>query len=310
MHCPIRTQPRALGVKNRPAPAERYVLGIAPLMKEKAEDMAERPMTINDLDEDSQKKYRIVYIQKHSELIRSTFGILDKAMLQYDWVSSLLMNIEEVFTNRESFSESSVRASRNKISIPSCLHYLVDMLLEMDFGQRGIFRINSTDGRVQALKAVIFDVVEARMSWADGRRTILADFDAVDVAETYKSLLRTFNTTVIPKTLIPLIGKISKAKDHEAKMASTHAFLCLLPFSNRKILENNVCLCREIVRRTLAAGAEKHQMNMDGMSTVMMPCLFLKSEKDVALEDILMLVEFTKFLFREFDELIVLRKIE
>lgn len=256
--------------------------------------------TINDLSVEDAHVYRDGYIYTHRNIITRCLGHTMPMLLCQGLFGRLFLSLEEVTCKEEYTACTAIRFSREPLRIPRILHYAEELLLRGDLTQRGIFRVNSTSTRISAVRALISDIVEGRVDAKDALDFAATHFDIIDFAETYKQILRSFNTTAIPSSCIPVIKAITRVADMADRRVCTRALFNALPSLNRAILENNIRLCRLIV----AQATNPQQMDMAGLSKVMMPCLILHADSQVAIEDILILAEFIRFLFTDFEDLI------
>lgn len=263
--------------------------------------------TINDLPIDEQEIYITKFINKNSKIIKKNLGFMMPVKLRKGIVGSMIMKIPEIITIERYMVLSDQRFSEGAILIPKSIHTAGNLILEKDFKQKGIFRVNSTKSRLRAAKTLLYEIVEERIDYEKGKRLFHKNFDLIDAAEIYKQLLREFNTTIVPEELLPMILKAQSITDAKEKEICTAALLFYLPYSNRKILESHVFMCYSIVEKVQERKMENFHMDISGISSVMMPNIFLKSSKNVAISDVLALVSFTKFLFREFKELIKIK---
>lgn len=260
--------------------------------------------SINDLSVDEQKSYITEYINENAGVISKNLGWLMPTKLKQNFIGSSLLKVHAIKSHARFMIRSNLSFSENPLEIPSNLHIIGEIILEKDFSQKGIFRINSTRARVRAAKTLLYDIMEKRIEIEKGKELFHKNFDLIDAAETYKQLLRGFNSTIISESYIPIILKIEKILDPEEKMICTRALIYSLPFLNRKILENHIYICYSIIEKIQSQGHPDEQMDIAGISSVMMPNIILKSKQNIAISEVLILVPFTKYLFLEFKNLI------
>lgn len=263
--------------------------------------------TINDLADGEADKERLLFIKKNSATIRKYLGVFGIIKLKKGFFARMFMRIPEIEFNKRYMSSTEVCFSQKQIYIPSTLAIASEMLLARPVIDKGVFRINSTQQRLKDAKSLLFDLAAQGGGTVveRGREILDENFDPIDIAEAYKQIIRGFNITVIPETLIPLIKRIEAIVNEKEKKRCTKALLYALPSINRQILENDVYLCYALLERMKRDKSNKEQMGIEGMGVVMMPNLFMKYDANLGIADVLVLVEFSKFLFKNFRELIV-----
>lgn len=204
--------------------------------------------------------------------------------------------------------------NNNNIVVPKHFNLISDIILNKPFDQNGLFSVNSTKQRLRTANSLLQDIVEHKVSEEKGKELFDRNFDLIDSCEVYKTLLRSFNCCIIPNGYINIIIKINSIHDNiinnnnnndnitDDKLILTKAMYYSLPFNNRNILESNVMLCYKICLKTSQMENKEKQMDLDGISIVMMPNLFLKKDKDIEIEKVLELVSFCKYFYKAFPE--------
>lgn len=276
-------------------------------MKKRTEEKSAPPekiLTMNDLNPDEIKEEKDIFTEQYWGTMRKYLGFMGALKLRQGFIGKLLLRVPEIKFNTRYLIGTKIGFSLKPIKIPGNLAIASEMLLQRPFINRGVFRINSTEQRLKDAKSLLFDLSEERVMVEYGKEILDKNFDPIDIAEAYKQMLRGFNTTVIPLTMVPIIKKIQNIANNEDKLCCTKAFLYALPPLNRRILENDVYLCYAVMGRMQMGITKKEHMGMDGMGVVMMPNLFMKTEAQLAIADVLLLVEFSKYLFKNFKELI------
>ncbi|KAI5169807.1 hypothetical protein PAEPH01_1014 [Pancytospora epiphaga] len=259
--------------------------------------------TMSDLEEGEEDECKRGYIEAHKNIMLKHLGYSIFIFLRQGIFYRLLFPVESINCHSRFLRESPLSYSNKPLFIPGWLECAMRMLFIKDLRQHGIFRVNSTIQRVKDVQSIVNDIVEGRMEEHRGIRMLINNFDTIDIAETYKQLLRSFNTTVISYKYFSTIKAIQKIENESEKVICTRAFLYSLPSLNRAILESNARLVHILVAK-MKYELNNKQMNLEGMSKVMMPCLMLKSDDNIAIEDILVFAEFIHFLLKNFITLI------
>ncbi|KAI5152512.1 hypothetical protein ENBRE01_2886 [Enteropsectra breve] len=263
-----------------------------------------KTQTINDLKPEDQEQYRKKFINDSRETIKKHLGFLAAQKLKHSYIGELFLCAEEIEYKEAYLMHTDLSYTTDGLEIPGCLVVMGKILEDVNMSKGGVFRVNSTEARIKLVRTLVFDIVEKRVTMEDGLGKFKTDFSAIDAAEVFKKLLRSFNITVVPEVYLPLILEIQKIENEDEKKVCTRAFLLSLPPMNRCILENCVFLCYLILEKLKNEDQKEQHMDIDGVSVVMMPNLFLKSEKNEAIENILALVDFTKFIFKNFIDFI------
>lgn len=259
--------------------------------------------TINDLHPEQLKAYRSCFLDNNQDSIRKNLGVANMARLNYSMMI-FLSTPDEISIHEKYTAGSALCFSAKHIKVPTMLHVVANSLMAKNLAVGGIFRVNSTIQQVSAIKAAASQKVEAGEAHAHNA-TIdnIDDFDVIDLAETYKGLLRSYDTAVFPSSTLPIVLAIQAVTDSREKLTCCRALLNYLPSMNLRILEQNVYICSTIYEKNKNV---KERMDMTGMSTVMMPCLFARSQDGIGNVDAMVLVSFSNYLFEVFKVAIML----
>jgi len=261
---------------------------------------------MNNLTQLEIEKEREEFIRNNYTVIRQYLGFFMPMKLERTIFGSWLLKVERIQFREDFMGVTTVCFSSKGLLIPKPLVIVGEVLKSLSFTSSGIFRENSTDTRLSAIKTFIWDITEGKITMKDGITKFIKNYDSVDAAETYKQVLRSFNTSVISVEYFPLLVNIQGIEDTTHKFLCVRAFLFSLPELNRRILEHAIYVCHLIVEKLENLKPAKKHLDIDGIAVVMMPIIFLRKKEDLSMENVLVIVEFTKYLFKNFVKLIVL----
>lgn len=138
--------------------------------------------TINDLPEPEQFNLRSDYINDNHSVISQYLGILTPKKLSRTFTGRLLLSAPEISSYRT--AACFVRHSINTIAIPPILKTITGVFVNLSpekLNEKGIFRINSTETKIQAVKAVIFDITEkSKSEYKNSIKKEDSDFSSVN----------------------------------------------------------------------------------------------------------------------------------
>ena len=267
------------------------------------ESIKNKLKTFNSLSKNDQIKERNDFINKHSDILSKHIGYFNGKKLKSTFWWDLVFTTEEIIIAHRNETICKFSFSEEGVSTPKQFDLIGKIIINKKFDQNGLFRVNSTKQRLRTANSLLQDIIEERVNEEKGLELFNKNFDLIDCCELYKVLLRSFNTTIIPNTFINIILKINEIEDENNKKICTKAMYYALPNNNRMILESNVMLCYRICVKTSTMTNADKQMDLDGMSIVMMPNLFLMKDQDIEIERVLDLVEFCKYFYRIFPEI-------
>ncbi|KAL6121721.1 hypothetical protein NUSPORA_01306 [Nucleospora cyclopteri] len=255
---------------------------------------------INGMNYDEDTHYTQSYLKKNSGIINKYFGFIGSRRIKKSYFWSIFYEISEIQVYEKNLTCTKFKFCEENIYIPKTLDLISETILSKKFDKNGLFRVNSTKQRLRTASALLYDIVEQRVNVTKGKQLLDKNFDLIDCCELYKELLRSFNTTIIPKSYIDLIVRISDISNIDDKIICCKAIYYSLPKNNRSILESNIFVCYKICEKMEKSKTHLQQMDLDGISIVMMPNLFLEKDQDIEIEKVLVLVEFCKYFYSNF----------
>ncbi len=261
--------------------------------------------SFNTLSKDDQDIVGKKYIDSKIDLLRKNINIGLMFKITKNVIFELFSPSEKIELIERFLVDTDFSFGEEKIKIPASLNLISEIIFDMDFVQAGLFRVNTTKQKIQTAISLLYDIIENRVDFNTGKQIFQKNFDMIDCCELYKELLRTFNTSIIPKAFLTALLKISEIENKEDKISCIKAIYYSLPATNRMILESNVFFCYQIVEATKNLETKAQQLDLNGLAIVMMPNLFLEEDRGVDIDKILILVDFTKFLYNNFKQIMV-----
>ncbi|KAI4291163.1 hypothetical protein PAPHI01_0437 [Pancytospora philotis] len=268
----------------------------------------EKNNTINDMEQSQVTDYFNSFLKQHGEIIDRNLGSSAFYELKGGLFSFLRRSSDEIKIPEERTAQTEISYSTKPFSAPADLDYLIKIFFKMDLGVSGIFRVNSTSERIENTIKLLNDVIAGKLSLEADYSTFTDNFDIIDIAETYKYILRNMETSVVPSRFLPMAKKINTIADPVYKRVCACFWVYALPAMNRRVLELNsrfATLFIEEIEKRVASG-KPTQLNMSGLSRIMMPCLMCVGGQDIAIEDVMALAEFTNYLLTNFRALVTI----
>lgn len=236
-------------------------------------DSNERFRTINDLCTQDQVRTRKKYINSNYYTIKKYIGFFDRERLKSSCIGVLFQGNRETSFNEGFLVRSMCCYSQDGIDIPVQLDLVTQAFRRSNLKVNGIFRVNSVFEILQRFEDIVQRVARRELSREEGLATIMARFDVLDIAESYKATFKIFSPPIIPTSFVGIAAAISGIEDINDRKICTKAFVYGLPSQNRKLLENCVFICNYLYN-DLQSQRNTRQMNLLGISMSMMPNLF------------------------------------
>lgn len=262
-----------------------------------------RERTMNDLAWKELCDARMEHIEKNRMVLLEYMGWIEMAFLKQSFFGRIFMSIPEIKINECDRTLSNLRFSKNPISVPKILDFVSQLLVKNNLQVGGIFRVNSTKKRVETVIEIVKNIVDAKLPIRQGLDQLDRDFNIIDLAESYKALLKSLGSPIIPKKMIKMAIKVQKIENPDHKKTCVKAMIFSLPLSNRMVLENCIYVNSKISAKLRTIEAQD-KMNLEGLAIVMMPSLIHPGAPDVYYADIKGLSDFVCYVFENFEDLL------
>ncbi|KAF9761837.1 Rho-GTPase-activating protein LRG1 [Nosema granulosis] len=250
--------------------------------------------TINDLEEDEYLSYREEYYNTNKELIKKYLNLFDTVQLKQNFWGRTFFHMSDLADDKDVFwVSSSLKYGMKNVFVPIDFYTLTETVLTLDCRVRGIFRVRNSMITVKECVNMLEVELKNRTSFKDIRNKLAENFNVIDLTTAFKEITRNYKTTVIPENCLKIIFKCFDTKDKAERLILYHYLYISLPKFNRHILEATIYFLYLIHDLATNGGKEyENNMNMEGISTVMMPNLILKENNNVSLDQVPLLVEF------------------
>lgn len=250
--------------------------------------------TINDLEDDEYMSYKKEYYESNKILIAKYFNYIDLAKLQQNFWGRTFFPMADLAKDKDVFWVSStLKYGMKNVFVPIDFYTLTETVLTLDCRVRGIFRVRNSMITVKECVNMLEVELKNRTSFKDIRNKLAENFNVIDLTTAFKEITRNYKTTVIPDSCLKLIFKCFNTTEKSERLVLYHYFYVSLPKFNRHVLEATIYFLYLIHDIATNGGKEyENNMNMEGISTVMMPNLLLKKNNDVSLDQVPILVDF------------------
>lgn len=263
--------------------------------------------TINGLEDDEFEVYKRECFMHHDGLARRHFGALERFRLRQGKFARMLFGHEAVqlepgvewVATRMSYGRDA------DLLVPRNFYILTEAVLSLDCRVSGIFRVRNSMITVKECVNTLNKCVKRSMSYEEARDLLVGKFNVIDLTTAFKEIIREYSTTIIPDNLIDVMFKISKVCCKKEQIALCQMLFISMPKPNRHILEATIYFLYVIHDIATDKGTNyRDNMNMEGISTIMMPNLILKPHNELDLEQVGVLVNFMKVFFENFRAII------
>lgn len=279
-------------------------------MKESLRKSFERNLrTVNSLSDEDFSVYRSSFFDYYDDLMQKYFGAFERFRLRQGRLARMFFG-HEMLKIPSKYEWVATRLSYGKegeLLVPRNFYILTETVLSMECRVGGIFRVRNSIMTVKECVRAINTYVERNLSYREARRLLVRDFNVIDLTTAFKEILREYSTTIIPENLIDTMFKISKVESKDDQVVLCHMLFISMPKTNRHVLEATIYFLYVIHDIATDKGTNhKDNMNMEGISTIMMPNLVIKPHSELDLEQVGVLVNFMKVFFENFGTIVQL----
>lgn len=257
-------------------------------------------VTLNDLTPDKLTEACNKLISENNNILEKYFGFFEMAFLKNGILSFLTDKCKPVEYQRGLGMKCNDCFSQESIYIPTSLYIAFQLLKIKGLYSEGLFRKNSQNSRLDDCLGCINAIATNRVEIYRAFKDILTCFDPIDIAESYKMIIKNLNNPVFPRNTIKLAIKIANITEKYEKIICTRIVLMRMPLTNRNILENIIYLCITINHGYKSLKLKKHRMDLKGFAITLMPNMFRIDKKTETLEMVKLLSEFAIFLFENY----------
>jgi hypothetical protein len=262
--------------------------------------------TINDLEDKDYIEYKKEYFISNENVIRKYFGYLDLAKLNQTFLGKFIFPIDKLAKDGSNFWVSSgLKYGKKNLFVPVDFYTLTETVLSLDVRVGGIFRVRNSLVTVKECVDMLEAEISNRSFFSEIRDRLAENFNVIDLTTAFKEVVRNYKHTTIPENLLGIVLKLSHIDDEVDRLVLYHYFYLSLPKFNRHLLEAIIFFLYLIHDIATDDGANyEDNMNMEGISTVMMPNLLLKNYNDIGLEQVPLLVNFMKEFILNFPKIV------
>lgn len=265
--------------------------------------------TINGLKDDEFETYSRNFFDYYDRLMKKYFGVLERFKLRQGRFARVLFGHEALKLSSK-FEWVATRLSYGKegeLLVPRNFYLLTETVLSLDCKVSGIFRVRNSIMTVKECVRVLNMCVERNIPYEEARRILIRDFNVIDLTTAFKEVIRGYSSTIIPDGLFEVMSKISRVENKKDQIILCQMLFISIPKPNRHVLEATIYFLYAIHDIATDRGLNyRNNMNMEGISTIMMPNLILKPHNELDLEQVGVLVNFMKVFFENFGTIIQL----
>lgn len=265
--------------------------------------------TINGLGDNDFEIYRENFFNYYNDLMRKYFGALERFKLRQGKVAKFFFGHEtlKLLSKFEWVASRLNYGKDGELLVPRNFYILTETVLSLDCRVSGIFRVGNSLITVKECVKTLNTCVEKNFTYEEARTCLVRDFNVIDLTTAFKEIIRGYSTTIIPDDLVDVMFKISKIRDKEDQIILCQMLFISIPKPNRHVLEATIYFLYVIHDIVTDKGINyRDNMNMEGISTIMMPNLILKPHNELDLEQVGVLVNFMKLFFENFGTIIQL----
>ncbi|KAL7349599.1 Rho GTPase activating protein [Encephalitozoon intestinalis] len=265
--------------------------------------------TVNGLADGDFEIYKKSFFEYYDDLIRKYFGTFERFKLRQGKLARVFFS-HDTLKLHSKYEWVVTRLSYGKegeLMVPRNFYILTETVLSLDCKVGGIFRVRNSITTIKECVDAINQYVSRNLSYGEARRLLIRDFNVIDLTTAFKEILREYSTTIIPESLIDTMFKIARIENRDDQIILCQMLFISMPKTNRHVLEATIYFLY-VMHDIATDGGKNHKnnMNMEGISTIMMPNLVIKPHNELDLEQVGVLVNFMKMFFRDFAKIIQL----
>ncbi|KAL7347638.1 Rho GTPase activating protein [Encephalitozoon intestinalis] len=265
--------------------------------------------TVNGLADGDFEIYKKSFFEYYDDLIRKYFGTFERFKLRQGKLARVFFS-HDTLKLHSKYEWVVTRLSYGKegeLMVPRNFYILTETVLSLDCKVGGIFRVRNSITTIKECVDAINQYVSRNLSYGEARRLLIRDFNVIDLTTAFKEILREYSTTIIPESLIDTMFKIARIENRDDQIILCQMLFISMPKTNRHVLEATIYFLY-VMHDIATDGGKNHKnnMNMEEISTIMMPNLVIKPHNELDLEQVGVLVNFMKMFFRDFAKIIQL----
>lgn len=262
--------------------------------------------TINDLDDKEFLEYKKEFYDANFIVISNALSYIEISKLNQTFLGRLMYPIVSFAKDDLKFWVSTnLKYGKRNIFVPIDFYTLTETILSLDIKVGGLFRVRNSLSTVKDCVNMLERYIFNRTPFDEVRDKLTETFNIIDLTTAFKEVIRNYKQTVIPDTFLPIILKCNKIEDKNERLKLYHYLYLSLPKYNRHILEATIFFLYLIHDIATNEGEDyTTNMDMEGISTVMMPNILLKKENDVSLDEVSILVDFMKEFILNFSTIV------
>ncbi|KAL0266029.1 UNVERIFIED_CONTAM: hypothetical protein PYX00_011746 [Menopon gallinae] len=267
--------------------------------------------SMNDYTEEEIKSIARRYYKNNKGVICKHLGLYTRKCELEDGILSFFCERYRKQSHIErKLVECRFKFGKGSVLVPMEFVALMEVMLKKNCKDIGLFRKPSCVADSQESLNVLIRSVER----GDSLETILRKLNRYNptiLSGNFKYALSNFPCTIFPPKFLNSVLKITTVEDEEEKYILSKYILLKMPRVNRSILEA-ITKFFEIVHDITTNGGVNYVGNLDlrGYGTVIMPDLFLSSEKNLSFRDLTDLAEYAGYLIVNFKKLIDVAEIQ
>ncbi|EEQ81786.1 hypothetical protein NCER_101639 [Vairimorpha ceranae BRL01] len=256
----------------------------------------EKMETVNDLDDREFIEYKKNFCSVHSFIIEKYCNYWEICRLNQTFLGRIFFPIDKILRNDSRlWISSNLKYGNKHVLVPIDFYTLTETILSLDVRIGGLFRVRNSMITVKECVDMLEREIYNRSSFKDIRDKLAESFNVIDLTTAFKEILRNYKHSVIPEGFLPIIIKLFSVDKQEDRLILYHYLYISLPKFNRHILEATIFFLYLIHDIATVDGSDyTNNMDMAGISTVIMPNLLLKNVQDFSLAEVSLLVEFMK----------------
>ncbi|WUR03522.1 Rho GTPase activating protein [Vairimorpha necatrix] len=252
--------------------------------------------TINDLEDIEFITYKKDFLNTHKTTIFNSLSYIEISKLNQTILGRWMYPVVSFAKDDIKFwIATTLKYGQRNVFVPLNFYTLTETILSLDIKVGGLFRVRNSMATVKECVNMLEEGIYNRVSFKEIRDNLAENFNVIDLTTAFKEVLRSYKQTVIPESFLPIILKFSKLEDKNERLSLYHYLYLSLPKYNRHLLEATIYFLYLVHDIATNDGKDyTTNMDMEGISTVMMPNILLKNNNEVNLEEVSILVEFMK----------------
>lgn len=262
--------------------------------------------SINDFSPEEADSITQNYFEKKRDIICSVLSYSDREYTLKNKKSCFCCgSISNVAQEDAKLCSTRFKYGSGVRNVPIEFVVLMESIMRKDTKEQGLFRKPANTVLKKECEALFFSSIDSESLDVEDLIKRLDVFDGIVLSSIFKQLFSRSYVSIFPAKFINLIKKVMILEDGNPKFVLSKFLIYNIPPINRSILESVLSFIILIhdIYSDKGIDYEGH-LDIKGYGTIIMPNLFLGTEKNVTFRDLADLADYAVYLMLNIKELL------